>query len=826
MDDLIVQYSNLGFSLIPVHPRSKVTELDEWKSYQRRRPDVDQLREWFGPNGTSLNKNVAIICGAVSGGLRVVDFDSRDAAAYCFKDIPELAKHTPVVQTGKKGYHVYTRQKGGGSPKSTKFAPRMPVDIQGEGKYVIAPPSVHQNGNTYRFLDQFEGIMEISDQLLLADLEKRAEEFEYVQLILPHWKEGGRQDVALSFAKILRKAGFGEDRAVEIVERICRVKNDPEVRQRIDAVRSTFQKEISDTAAYETLSKAEPTLYPSLIKLIQKRKVVEKSEAAQHTQYVVALMEKFHFATMEDTEEVYIYRDGFYRPNGASFIRSQVERMFQEGEDSASKRTAEEVVDAIRRRTYTDRNDFNPPGKLCLKNGVFDLTELTLSPHSPDLKFTRQLPIKFDPSADCPLWKEALSVIMPKENHRSTLKRWFGYHFQPGQPHQNAFMAVGTGNNGKSTVLGILADMIGEDNIATETLQTLSSNRFAAGRLWDKLANICADIPDSIVQYTGTFKELTGGDWMRGEEKFRAAFNFRNPAKLTFSANSLPAVNDRTRAFWRRWILLPFPVDLEGKEDKDLPAKLRAELPGIFNWALEGLKELLSSGKFEADISADSLAEEWKKRADNLYWFIQECTEVNPKRKVLKSVFFSAYAIFCEANSTQPLPQNTIGGRLPELVPNVTQKREPKGVEGRPFAWHGIGLNAKGLSLVELINKDPDNPDNPDTDGQKGVSSQGCRGCQGGGRLLVNAEEEDKISKETGLPKHDNELPENAILSILKSARGEYIEQSVFMLSSTLRSYGHDMLPDSVKGICDRLLSVGKLRVRNEKYSAVLEASA
>ena len=90
--------------------------------------------------------------------------------------------------------------------------------------------------------------------------------------------------------------------------------------------------------------------------------------------------------------------------------------------------------------------------------------------------------------------------------------------------------------------------------------------------------------------------------------------------------------------------------------------------------------------------------------------------------------------------------------------------------------------------------------------------------------MLVHAEEEEKISKEAGLPKQDNELPENAILSILKSARGDYMEQSPVMLSQTLRGYNIEASADHVKTVCNRLVTEGKLRVRNEKYSAVLEA--
>ncbi|EQD53384.1 phage/plasmid primase, P4 family domain protein, partial [mine drainage metagenome] len=157
-------------------------------------------------------------------------------------------------------------------------------------------------------------------------------------------------------------------------------------------------------------------------------------------------------------------------------------------------------------------------------------------------------------------------------------------------------MLYGPGNNGKSTTLGVMEDLLGPECYSTETLQSLSDNRFAVASLWGRLANICADIPSRAVQYTGTFKMVTGGDPVRAERKFRDTFSFVNDSKLVFSANELPEVNDRTEAFWRRWIVIPFNVDLTGREDRGLPGKLHAELPGILCWALDGLRLVRETG--------------------------------------------------------------------------------------------------------------------------------------------------------------------------------------------------------------------------------------
>ena len=717
------RYANLGFSFLPLKPRAKVPDLPSWGEYQKRRPTDEEAAKWF-----SETRNLGVVCGSVSGGLRVLDFESEDAFVYCFGEIAEIARHTPVSSTGR-GYHLWTRLKGGGKPKSTTYQKKgdaktwLPLDVQGEGKYVVGPPSVHPNGRTYSFVSEWEGLLEVSDDTLQAELQKRAEEWPFVEIILPAWKEGVRQDLALGLTAMLRsRAGFAADRIEKVVSRICAVTHDLEVDSRVGAVHATLAKPEDEIAAEKWL---RDDLYRSLKGRIPRRQAKSKDGLAPHAAHVERLMRAFTFATMKDTGEIFVYDAGVYLPGAEALIRANVETSLFEDGDSAKKNLREETVDAIRARTYVDRNSFNPPGKLCLENGVLSLDGPMFGPHTRNDRFTRKVPVAYDSTALCPTWLAALERILPESRHRETLQRLFGYCLEAGNPYQVAFMAFGPGNNGKSTVLGCLGDLLGKDNISTETLQTLSENRFAAGRLWDKLANICADIPSSIVRYTGTFKELTGGDWMRGEEKFRPSFNFRNPAKLVFSANVLPEVNDRTLAFWRRWRLLPFTVDLSGQEDRTLPDKLRAELPGILNWSLEGLRSLRAAGSFPEDLSADGLNEEWKRRADPLYWFLAECTNDDPLGTITKDDFYSRYGLFCQEHNLKGSEKARVGERLRELRPAVKQER-PRAGDKREWVWTGVAWNDAASEYgPNYRHPGPPGPPRPDGDfGQGGPSGQ------------------------------------------------------------------------------------------------------
>lgn len=429
----------------------------------------------------------------------------------------------------------------------------------------------------------------------------------------------------------------------------------------------------------------------------------DEKPVAPHAKYVELLMGKFEFVTMNDTSEIYVFKNGCYRPHAEAIIRESVELALLEQDDSAHRGLVAEVLDAIRRRTYVSRNEFNPPGKLCLANGVLDLVSFQVGPHAINDRFTAQLPVRHDPSADCPRFHRFLDEVLPARKSRRIVQQLFGYCLQLGNPFQTAFLFVGKGENGKSVLMGALRDMLGSENVSTESFQRLAGeNRFAVAHLWGKLANICPDIPTRSVRDTGVFKGLTGEDAVTGEMKFRNPFDFVNQAKLIFSANEPPEVHDQSFAFFRRWIMIEFPVSFSGRADRRLPEKLRAELPGILNWSLEGLRDLRDEGGFEVDANAEALKEDWRRRSDSLRWFVEECVLTDPAGDIAKEEFVRIYERFCQMKSVRTKDRGQVGRELPRLLPLVTEER-PRRKGTRVLVWAGIRWSPRADLLVRDV---------------------------------------------------------------------------------------------------------------------------
>ncbi len=135
------EYVQAGFSVIPLKSRSKIPAVP-WRELQKRLPTEEELERWFG-NGSLYN--IGILTGSISG-IAIVDADSDEAVAWCEANLPK----TPTVQTAR-GRHYYFKFRPG--LKNSVKVNGLNLDVRGEGGYVVAPPSEHETGAIYTWIN-------------------------------------------------------------------------------------------------------------------------------------------------------------------------------------------------------------------------------------------------------------------------------------------------------------------------------------------------------------------------------------------------------------------------------------------------------------------------------------------------------------------------------------------------------------------------------------------------------------------------------------------------------------------------------------------------
>ena len=417
---------------------------------------------------------------------------------------------------------------------------------------------------------------------------------------------------------------------------------------------------------------------------------------AEINERIPGWIEEHHFHTVSDTKKIYHYDHGVYLDNGETILEALIESEFA---DSTNNKMVADIIGKVKRRTYTDRELFNAGHVINVKNGLLDLETLQLQPHSPDYLSTAQIDVVYKPEAKAPKIAKFLKEVA-QSGDVALIEEIIGWLLWPDYHIHKAIMLVGPGRNGKGTLLRLITAFMGRKSISNVTLQDLVSDTFAKSDLYGKLANIGGDLPAKDLSDTSAFRNLTGGDDNRAQEKYRPAFNFRNKAKMLFSANVLPRSSDDTYAFYSRWILIEFLnrfVLDNGTADPDLDSKLQTpeELSGLLNIALNGLKRLKANGwKFSYTKTAEDVERMYKRNANPVFAFLMdECEAGSATDYIEKSVFFDRFNAYVKERNLRPMSVTKFGELLKDQTEIPVTTFRPWVDRGdRPMCWQGVKL--------------------------------------------------------------------------------------------------------------------------------------
>jgi phage/plasmid-associated DNA primase len=358
----------------------------------------------------------------------------------------------------------------------------------------------------------------------------------------------------------------------------------------------------------------------------KERKKNEKEEQQNQLQDLkLELEEKYYFKTLKDTEEIYYYDEarGIFVPNGEVIIKGALESVIG---PNLTNKDVNEFLGHIQRSSYFDRSGFNPDIAWigCADRMLYLRTGQT-APFSPEFLNTVYLPVKYSdtyaagPAADffrmverrnlagdfnyyncqCPKIMKFLHDIVESDDVEVILD-FMAYCLWRDYTFANWLLFNGSGHNGKSVLLNLIERFLGKENISAESLERLLNERFSPALLFQKLANIDADVSgDILIKSTGKIKKLTGNDEYPGEFKYKTPFKFRNFAKLIFSCNEIPKTDDMTDAFFRRLIIINFVQQfLAELDDPHILDKIctEEEFSGLLRELLGRLPRIIDRG--------------------------------------------------------------------------------------------------------------------------------------------------------------------------------------------------------------------------------------
>lgn len=394
-----------------------------------------------------------------------------------------------------------------------------------------------------------------------------------------------------------------------------------------------------------------------------------------------------HFVTLNDTKNILFYQDGVYVYGG----EQQIEMDAEDFKPQITSHQVHEIQDHIRRRTYVGRSYFDKdPNMLNLRNGLLDLQTGQIMDRPEYLTMT-QIPVSYNPNAKCPqIMKFFLEVLHPKDI--TTILGLLTLAVRGETKYDKAFVFHGSGKNGKTTLIKLITEFIGEKNKSTISLQQLESDKFASAELFGKLLNINDDLSQKPIVQTGLFKSIVSGHTITAQKKFGQPFEFKPKSIMCFSANKLPESEDDSEGFYRRWVIIPFPNTFDTTDaDPDLLEKLTTpeELSGLLNLVVRYSVWLEKTGKVPwSNKNMEQLRKEYVGNSNSVRVFADYCVSKETGSYIEKSELHDAYSKYCAANNLSSLRFESFCKKIKEL--GFEDERLSTGA--RPRVWKNCKL--------------------------------------------------------------------------------------------------------------------------------------
>lgn len=334
-----------------------------------------------------------------------------------------------------------------------------------------------------------------------------------------------------------------------------------------------------------------------------------------------------------------------------------------------------------------------PDNWIQFKNGIVDLSDPDLKLIKPSPKYFTSNPLPYDlgEQEDTPVLDKLFEDWVGKDYVR-TLYEIVGYCMIPKYPLNRIFCLHGGGSNGKSTFLEVLTKCVGLINVTSTELDLLMSNRFEVTKLHKKLACLMGETNLSEINNTSIIKKLCGRDIVSFEYKFaKKSIDERNYAKIILSTNNLPPTPDKTKGFYRRWVIIDFPNEFDEKRDimSEIPEK---EYNNLCRKAIRLLKEVIDKREFTNEGSIEDRRKRYEDRSDPLQKFINEFTLEDAQGIIYKSGFERELNKWCHTNRFRTMSQEAIGKKMREkgIESIKASYKNDKGETGRAQAWIGI----------------------------------------------------------------------------------------------------------------------------------------
>lgn len=412
----------------------------------------------------------------------------------------------------------------------------------------------------------------------------------------------------------------------------------------------------------------------------------KSKQQTTHTEIARHYVSKKFIDTMFSRGYWYRYSGGVWSIYPDALIEQEIWKLLEAYETAGRIKPTLSIYNTVSRyvRSFLSVEEGKldaQPHLINLMNGTWNLETGQLLPHDASHYLTSQLPFDYDKNAVSPWWVHYTKTTFVHEyNVKSTdeslvrkVQEAVAYSLTTDISYQVMFWCIGEGANGKGVLFHILDTMGGESSIPLDLNSLNGSARYELATLAGKRIALCSESShvNNLLE-DKTIKQLVGGDKMQVRQIRREPFVLSPQVKLWWSMNRLPTVADTSHGMWRRIEMIPFNKTFgEGDRIRDLKDRLDKELPGIFNWCLDGFARLKSECKFSFCQQSEKMKGDYQFESNTIRLFVDDCCTIDDdKNKGLSDTptrIYDTYKLWARIMNYKPMSYRSFKQEMTSL---------------------------------------------------------------------------------------------------------------------------------------------------------------
>lgn len=311
-----------------------------------------------------------------------------------------------------------------------------------------------------------------------------------------------------------------------------------------------------------------------------------------------------------------------------------------------------EVLKFVKLKTFVDSMELDKNwNEIVVKNGILNLSNLELYPHNSNVYNTVCVNYNWNPNVNySPIIDSFMNQISTGDEHKKTfLYEIVGYTLLRKPVFGKMFLLYGGGGTGKSTFLNLIRKLIGDIYCSYLTLSDMEKE-FLPAEMFGKLVNLGDDIDAKILKDTGMLKSVITGETVTVHRKFEAPFNFNNFAKLIFTCNKLPVINDRTTGIYRRLSIVEINKKIE-KFDPFFLFKITDEdMEYLLYNGVKALRDALERNSLSEDDGMTARLQAFRLEQSSVMQFVEDSNILSNVNFAPTQTVYDLYAEYCKRN--------------------------------------------------------------------------------------------------------------------------------------------------------------------------------